>query len=526
MLERNATPCLVILCALGAACLVGCGDDGAGGAPGGGAAAGQGGTAGSGGQGGAPAGQGGAPGGQGGAAGGQGGAAGQGGGQGGGSGAAGQGGGQGGGAGQGGGQGGAGQGGGAGAGGGQGGEGVFDPSFGEGGFLALTQLPSSVSLASLAFGPDGGINLLAFEGPIARLRADASPDPSFGVDGVFAGIDNFWPRTLAVHPDGKVVVGGLLDSVELDYPYAVSRFNADGTPDSSFGEGGTTLLDEVFGDGQISALWAQGENLVAAGNVGLPAANPVTLRLGPGGELDAGFNAPNGYHVYAPPILETEVELDWLVGALYVDAGGSAHYCSAGPSVGLAPGEQDMDLLLLRYTPEGKPDAAFGHGGAAYVGYAGKNGSIELGRGECFGVEGAPDGKVVAVGAVRHAYQLVGDGLVVRFLPDGSLDPSFGNGGVFTFRVGPWNRATSLVVLPDGSLVVGGFGGQPYDSKPLLLRLRADGTPDPTFGEAGVVVLDRAHRDVFPTLLKRRPDGQIFVAGTAPKPYLARLNPL
>lgn len=60
----------------------------------------------------------------------------------------------------------------------------------------------------------------------------------------------------------------------------------------------------------------------------------------------------------------------------------------------------------------------------------------------------------------------------------------------------------------------------------MLVRLSPDGAPDPNFGDAGVVVLDRHSQNFARTILQPLPDGKILVAGSAPKPYVARLNPL
>ncbi|HEU4532615.1 MAG TPA: hypothetical protein VFS00_00810, partial [Polyangiaceae bacterium] len=66
------------------------------------------------------------------------------------------------------------------------------------------------------------------------------------------------------------------------------------------------------------------------------------------------------------------------------------------------------------------------------------------------------------------------------------------------------------------------------DLKPFVLHLRADGTPDPSFGAGGLIELvdDGLARSVA-----RLPDGGVLVGGTrasagGPKPFLARLRPL
>lgn len=85
-----------------------------------------------------------------------------------------------------------------------------------------------------------------------------------------------------------------------------------------------------------------------------------------------------------------------------------------------------------------------------------------------------------AIGVVGVAFEGDQEDLAVsvaaKLLPNGTLDGAFGDGGVVVLRNGQW--PLSAVVAPDGGLVIGTshFGA---------LRLRADGTPDPSFGTGG-----------------------------------------
>jgi uncharacterized delta-60 repeat protein len=69
-----------------------------------------------------------------------------------------------------------------------------------------------------------------------------------------------------------------------------------------------------------------------------------------------------------------------------------------------------------------------------------------------------PDGKLVAAG--RACANFACDFALARYLPDGSLDPTFGVEGKVTTDLGGDNQAGALVLQPDGKLVVaGGAGG-------------------------------------------------------------------
>lgn len=123
-----------------------------------------------------------------------------------------------------------------------------------------------------------------------------------------------------------------------------------------------------------------------------------------------------------------------------------------------------------------------------------------------------PDGKILT--AVNTNGGTNGDFSVVRCLPDGTLDDSFGIGGVvLADRDISAERAHALVLQPDGRIVVAGeaqVNGQ-YDF--AVLRLLPDGTPDSTFGINGWTVTDLGSTFEFPNCVALQSDGKIVMAG-------------
>src|SRR5688572_10523013 len=94
----------------------------------------------------------------------------------------------------------------------------------------------------------------------------------------------------------------------------------------------------------------------------------------------------------------------------------------------------------------------------------------------------------------------------------GDLDPSFGNGGIASFDYGDKDHGADVVVQRDGKVVVvgqtGPLSGAEYDL--LLTRFNADGSLDPSFGDGGSVVTDFGGRDVARAAAPM-PDGSIVV---------------
>ena len=179
---------------------------------------------------------------------------------------------------------------------------------------------------------------------------------------------------------------------------------------------------------------------------------------------------------------------------------------------------------MARYLPDGSLDATFGVGGKVTTDFAGGTGWINA-------VVLQPDGKLVVGG-----FHLVDHFMLVRYLPDGTLDPTFGSGGRVTTDFGTSSGVTALVLQPDGKLVAAGgividSGTPPTDF--MLARYLPDGSLDVTFGTGGQVVtdFDSGSSDRADALVLE-PDGKLIAAGLAlwsPTSYrhfgLARYNP-
>jgi uncharacterized delta-60 repeat protein len=97
----------------------------------------------------------------------------------------------------------------------------------------------------------------------------------------------------------------------------------------------------------------------------------------------------------------------------------------------------------------------------------------------------------------------------VRYLPDGSLDPTFGTGGLVTTDFGGIDRGFALVLQPDGKLVAAGFSGGDF----ALARYLPDGSLDPMFGTGGLVTTDFGGAAEAVALVLQ-PDGKLVAAGS------------
>jgi uncharacterized delta-60 repeat protein len=121
---------------------------------------------------------------------------------------------------------------------------------------------------------------------------------------------------------------------------------------------------------------------------------------------------------------------------------------------------------------------------------------------------------------------------LARYNPDGTLDPSFGTGGMVTTDIASnINEARALVQQADGKLVLAGFAVGPAGSFDFALaRYNPDGTLDPSFGTGGTVTTDFANGDDFARALVVQANGKLVAAGPATTATgqdfaLARYNP-
>jgi uncharacterized delta-60 repeat protein len=172
-------------------------------------------------------------------------------------------------------------------------------------------------------------------------------------------------------------------------------------------------------------------------------------------------------------------------------------------------------ITLVRYTRDGSPDATFGDGGIVRtdLGRAGGAG------GDCgTGVAIQPDGRIVVAGHAGYGGP-TGQGAIVllRYLPNGSLDSTFGHGGRVVTDVTPASDAASDVELQDdGKIVVAGSAGDfGPNSAAVVARFNRNGTLDASFGDGGYATTQFTPAVDTAADVSVQPDGKIVVAGSA-----------
>ncbi|MBA4189234.1 MAG: hypothetical protein C0467_14655 [Planctomycetaceae bacterium] len=125
-----------------------------------------------------------------------------------------------------------------------------------------------------------------------------------------------------------------------------------------------------------------------------------------------------------------------------------------------------------------------------------------------------PDGKVVVAGVAQLENTNVP--AIFRYNANGTPDGTFSLGGFGLFNVsGGSGQLYSVAIQPDGKIVASGTANIAGNYQVLLLRLNSDGTPDATFGTAGVVLTDLTSGNDNGFAVAIQSDGKIVVGGAA-----------
>ncbi len=344
--------------------------------------------------------------------------------------------------------------------------GNLDPTFGDGGLVTTDMIPDQQEEAlAVVVQPDGRIVVAGYSGfdatvALARYEPDGSLDATFGVDGRVTGQVSGRVYAVTLQPDGAIVVAGEAAVADSDTDYSdllLARFLPDGTLDPTFGDNGRVSTD--VGGGTNAArniVLLQGGAVVVSGEPygEFPGSDHTDLaRYAADGRLDQGFGTDGvvtlpGLRVGEGLALQGDGRLVLVGSAL--DAG-SARFA------------------VMRLDVDGSPDPTFGTSGLVTTDVA-DQGDAAL------AVTVDPDGRMVVAG---RSGDINTDFAVARYLPDGSIDPSFADQGTLTvdFFLLP-DIAESVALQPDGKIVLGGFVQHDFDGYGLARVLpSAAGAP-------------------------------------------------
>jgi uncharacterized delta-60 repeat protein len=430
--------------------------------------------------------------------------------------------------------------------------------------ISNSQVPSDIAEAS-AVQPDGKIvvagNYAAspYRVFVARYNPDGSLDATFDGDGLVTLGELTLLRAVKILSDGKILVAGMTSSTDA----ALVRFNADGSLDATFNGTGIVLSSGFFTDAiRAMALQPDGKIVVAGGN------QFEVMRFNADGSVDPSFDG-DGYAIYSFPAfsspafglaLQTDgkiVVTGWAgidnnprydFGVVRFNTDGSldpsfdgdgavnTNFNSnfndyawavaiqtdgkilAGGRIGVAGSPSFFSMGLARYNPDGSLDPSFDGDGKVVT-------TIGVGADDVIkALAVQPDGKILAGGTAGFAAgggsEPTGNFAVVRYHPDGSLDPLFNGTGkataaistTFTGSQASGSTVNALTLQPNGKIVLAGVDRGFVGLDIALARFNSDGTLDGSFGNRILTPTGRQFDRV--KALAIQSDGKIVAGGT------------
>jgi len=291
--------------------------------------------------------------------------------------------------------------------------------------------------------------------------------------------DQFVPTiwSIALQPDGKIVIGGQFSTVGGVTRNHIARLNSDGTLDTGFNPNANNRVSSI-------AIQPDGKIVIAGffGTVGGVTRNRIA-RLNSDGTLDTGFN-PNANDIVYSIALQPDGKI--VIGGEFTTVGGVTRN------------------RIARLNSDGTLDTGFNPNANNRVN------SIAI----------QPDGKIViggeftTVGGVTRIR-------IARLNSDGTLDTGFNPNAN--------NRVNSIAIQPDGKIVIGGwFGTVGGVTRNRIARLNSDGTLDTGFNP-NADGFNQTELNVVHAIAIQ-PDGKIIVVGVftaiggVARNNIARLN--
>ncbi len=318
-------------------------------------------------------------------------------------------------------------------------------------------------------------------------------DHSFGTNGIVitnvAGITDV-PRAAALQSDGKFVVTGYSSFGGLNLDFSTIRYDPDGSLDMTFGSGGKVVTDfnNSIDEAYSVAVQSDGK-IVVAGRSGTGFA---MVRYNPDGSLDTSFGSANSGKVVTPVGISAA-----RAYSLATQPDGKLVLGGYAPGTG-----SSSDFAIVRYNADGSLDPSFGAGGKVMTDFVTLQDEVRT-------VLIQSDSKIVATGfsgsesGVRFG--------IARYNTNGSLDTSFGTDGKVVTQIGDFSQATSASLQSDGRLVVVGSSFPNF----ALARYNPSGSLDASFGNGGIVTTVIGSGIAVARSVAIQSDGKIVAVGNA-----------
>ena len=342
--------------------------------------------------------------------------------------------------------------------------------------------------------------LLAFTG---FSQDPGTFDSSFGTD----GMARFAPSTshdflekILIQEDGKILTAGRSRYDNSNYDIYVSRQNADGSLDATFGTNGISHYQAT------QAIYINAARDIAFGNDGLIfiAGYTYDFTNNEGFVLcidENGYEYPyfgnNGFAI-------SEYGGGIVYEALDVDSYGRP----------IVTGYLNDTIVVRRYNAVGQLDPSFGDNGTVQIGF--DDALFSFG----YAINVLEDNKILVAGTKVELGTNIQNAFIMRLKANGTLDNTFGNNGCLNLNVGDLAEyALDIAIDADGNYLVAGHNEMPNNSETLpkyeayVTRVLSNGTVDTSFGTNGFTRFEMFEGEVAVNnseAVVGAQDGQVF----------------
>jgi uncharacterized delta-60 repeat protein len=249
------------------------------------------------------------------------------------------------------------------------------------------------------------------------------------------GSSNDYGYSLAIQPDGKILLGGYCYNTGND-DFCIARFNSDGTLDTTFGSSGKAIQPIASTDFGLSLTIQPDEKILLGGRCYTSNWDFCIARFNSDGTLDTSFG--------------TSGKVTQNIGSGH-DYGNSHAIQSDGKILlsGYCYNGSNYDFCIARFNSNGTLDTSFGTSGKVIQ---------PIGSSNDYGYSLAiqPDGKILLSGYCYNGSNY--DFCIARFNSNGTLDTSFGTSGKVIQPIGSSDdQGQSLAIQPDGKILLGGY---------------------------------------------------------------------
>ena len=334
---------------------------------------------------------------------------------------------------------------------------------------------------------------------------------------------------LLIQPDGKLVLAG-----QCNQHACTIRLRPNGSPDTLYGPGGLGMVKHenlpIWGNVRVRSM-PDGKLLLAGYD---PDGFIVIARLMPDGSIDESAGNGTGHHLFDFLGTEEPFGTSMLFDVAVLPDG---KVLAVGSARLLRHGHSNADMAVARLSADlAGLDKSFGGGdglsppGTKIVPFdANGPSNPEENNDEAAAVHVDGNGLILLAGTVNAPAPQRHRAALVRLLPGGAFDQSFGDGGRIVFQSGiaGSHRVKDVVIDGEGRIVVAGqlSGSSDYGDM-LAARRLANGQVDNGFGLNGFAFVSfdlTANSPDDGQVVALQSDGKILVGGYAYNALATRL---